>query len=696
MMGFLMSEPINFIVTKVGRLAAIDAAAIGIKLTLSKVGLGSGQYIPTADRTEMAAKFTDKGISAGGVEETTGSLRFTMIMSHTLEKNVTEIGIYTSTGVLFAVASKPQGYYFRLYPSLDYVANFGLPIENALSPNNIEVVTDGTAPLAATLMQAHSLAEDPHPQYTALANAMMQAHLDAADPHPQYALKTFLNDETKKLDDQIKNLIGITQVFFPPLLRMGSDMGANSIATLPPGAHYSLQDAGLVYMYCQESQHEGWSTTREANQIKTYAYNRSGTNRIDSTGRGNWLVLDTIRTLSNKGFIAPGNQFDNEIKSGVFNVGQTTKIIRESWEELRYTDPRVVLLISPEGAHEGWEITRTDAEISINVYERSGTNRIPYTGRINWSLMKAKAVPPDLAGSYPKLVLAGTADGANFSINAPTDMDFTDPNYAVFVTPDNQNEGWTIGRSSERFNVAVYNRSGTNQSAYSGRVNWAVFAIKRPIKRVIYYEGQHQVAIKPGQKVTIDLFAAGGGGGGSIHNYSSQIWNIPSNGGDGGDIVLQYGPALLTAGGGKGGGGANWGNGSSFTNGAPGPGGKNTINELGSFKLLESQNGNDAIRVERWVRQPGGVATSLISGLQVNNAGGQGAWGIGDEKWSYGGGGGSGAYMKLEFINTSQEAVNLSLNVGKKGAGWKAPTAQTNGNPGDDGGVGFAILSFEV
>jgi len=96
------------------------------------------------------------------------------------------------------------------------------------------------------------------------------------------------------------------------------------------------------------------------------------------------------------------------------------------------------------------------------------------------------------------------------------------------------------------------------------------------------------------------------------------------------------------------------------------------------------------------VRQPGGVATSLISGLQVNNAGGQGAWGIGDEKWSYGGGGGSGAYMKLEFINTSQEAVNLSLNVGKKGAGWKAPTAQTNGNPGDDGGVGFAILSFEV
>lgn len=682
-----MSEPINFIITNAGKNALYLAQENSVKLSLNKVGLGAGQYVANADRVQLAAKFTENGIAAGSIEAATFALRFTMIMSYAAEKTVSELGLYTSTGVLFAVASKPNGSYFKLYPGIDYVATFGLVLEQAVDPTLIEFFVDGRGGIATQLMQDHLIASDPHPQYKEFARIALEGHLAAANPHPQYALKTFVNSELTKLNQTVDSLVGVAGLFFPPVLSVGTGLGADTSAPREKGRNYSLVDRSIVHLFCPEATHEGWSSTREANQIKTNVFDRSGTNRIGYGGRIGWAMIDTQRALINKGFVAASTQLTQEIKSGVIEAGEKLSIFRESWEAMDYTDDRVVVLISPEGGHEGWGIARTKDQIDINIFNRSGTNRIGYSGRVNWALFKVNAAP-DFSGAYPRQLITGFASTADFTIPAPVGVDFTDPNYVPIITPEGGHEGWTITRTAAGFVVNVFNRSGQNRIGYAGRVNWAVFAIKKPLNRKVYYQGVHSIVVPPGKTAIIDLFAPGGGGGGSVYTPAYT----PPNGTDAGNTKLTLGAVTLTAGGGKKGTGGAWGNGSSYSNGAPGLGGVNTIEGLtGDFSLLTNVPGNPGIVGSRWARQQGGDPTSLVSGLPVDNRGGLGAWGLGDEQWSYGGGGGSGGYIQVEFRNTSGQNVGLNLDVGAPGTGWKV-----SGRAGDDGGQGFVVVSMEL
>lgn len=475
-----MSEPIKFVVTDAGKNALYSAQQTSVKLSLNKVGLGSGQYEAAASRVQMAEKFTENGISAGSIEPDTFSLRFIMIMNFAVEKTVSELGLYTSTGVLFAVASKPAGSYFRLYPSIDYVAMFSLVIEETVNPALIEFVIDDRGGVATQLMSDHLAAEDPHPQYKEYARLSLEGHLAAEDPHPQYALKTFVASELKKVDDKINSLLSLAKLSFPPILSVGTGVGADIYAQRLKGYNYSLLDRTIVHLYCPESGHEGWTTTREIDKIKDSVYERSGTSRIGYSGRVGWATIDTERTLVNNGFIDLGTQLVSEIKSGVIEAGEIQAIYRESWETLEYTDENVVLIISPEGQHEGWYISRAKDQISLNVYNRSGTNRIGYSGRINWALFKLNATP-DFAGDYPRHLVSGFYNGSDFTIPVPENLDFTDTNFVPFITPEGGHEGWSITRTAQGFKVSVYGRSGQNRIGYSGRVNWAVFAINKPI-----------------------------------------------------------------------------------------------------------------------------------------------------------------------------------------------------------------------
>ena len=205
---------------------------------------------------------------------------------------------------------------------------------------------------------------------------------------------------------------------------------------------------------------------------------------------------------------------------------------------------------------------------------------------------------------------------------------------------------------------------------------------KYPEGQTTYYKGTHTLNVEPNQIITIDMYAPGGGGGGSIYAGGS----VNPAGQDGGDNTLTLDEVKFIAGGGKAGTGGVWGNGSSYHNGAAGVGGINTIAEDPRFAVLESQKGNAAVIGSRWSRQAGGEG--IPSGLGTLNGGGAGAWGIGDERWSYGGGAGAGARLKVQFTNTAEEAVTLTLVIGTSGTGWKG-----GGNSGDDGGIGFAIVS---
>lgn len=682
-----MSEPINFIVTDAGKNALYQAQQNQVKLSLNKVGLGSGQYSPEANRVNMAAKFAENGIAAGSIEIESFALRFTMIMNFAVEKLVSELGLFTSTGVLFAVASKPNGSFFKLYPGIDYVATFGLVVDTTIDPALIEFSLDGRGGLATQLLQSHLNDADPHPQYKEYARLAMEGHLSAADPHPQYALKTFVAAEFQKIDAKINNLVSIAKLFFPPVLSVGTGVGADVYAERLKGHNYSLLDRTIVHLYCPEGGHEGWSTARETDKIKDSVYDRSGTSRIGYAGRVGWATIDTQRTLINKGFVNLDTQLYHEIKSGVIEAGEKSAIYRESWETLDYTDDKVILIVSPEGQHEAWDVVRAKDQITLNVFNRSGTNRIGYSGRINWALFKLNDTP-DFAGEYPRQLISGFANTADFTIPVPANLDFTDTNFVPFITPEGGHEGWSITRTEQGFKVNVYNRSGQNRIGYSGRVNWTVFAIKKPVNRKVYYQGTHSIVVPSGKTALIDLFGPGGGAGGSVYSES----NTNPDGTDAGNTKLSLGAVNITAGGGKKGTGGVWGNGSAYYNGQPGVGGVNTINGLtNAFDLLTNVPGNAGIVGSRWARQEGGPATSLSSGLEIDNRGGLGGWGVGDENWSYGGGGGSGGFVRVEFKNTTGADITLNIEVGAPGTGWKS-----GGNAGDDGGQGFAIVSTDL
>lgn len=197
-----------------------------------------------------------------------------------------------------------------------------------------------------------------------------------------------------------------------------------------------------------------------------------------------------------------------------------------------------------------------------------------------------------------------------------------------------------------------------------------------------YYEGSHVIEVQPNQVITLDMYGAGGGGGGSVY---TPAYTSP-DGTDGGNVVLSYLANTLTAGGGKKGTGGAWGNGSSFSNGSAGLGGTNTVTADSSFEIQTNQKGNDAAIGSRWETQKGGAA--IASSIGAVNGGGNGATGIGDERWSYGGGGGSGGRLKVKYTNTTEEVITFDLTVGAKGQGWK-----NGGNSGTDGGIGFAIVS---
>ena len=196
-----------------------------------------------------------------------------------------------------------------------------------------------------------------------------------------------------------------------------------------------------------------------------------------------------------------------------------------------------------------------------------------------------------------------------------------------------------------------------------------------------YYQGTHIIEVQPNQSISVDMYGAGGGGGGSVYTPVS----VDPNGTNGGNTVLSYLANTLTAGGGDGGIGGWWGNGSHMTDGTAGIGGQNTIDAAPSFEIEINQIGNDAVIGSISSPQLGGAA--IVSSIGALNGGGNGAIGIGQNGNSFGGGGGSGGRLKVKFTNTTEEPMVFNLAVGAAGQGWK-----TGGNSGTDGGIAFAII----
>lgn len=658
-----MSDPINFVVTAAGKNALHDASDKSIKLSLTSVGLGSGQYNPSVDRTAMVGKFSDTGISAGGVDVDMFALRFTVIMNYPAERAVSELGLYTSEGVLFAIASRPTGSFFRLYPSIDYVANFGLVLENTDDMDSIDFVLDGRAGQAAKIMQDHLSDPDPHPQYKDYAAQILGEHIDADDPHPQYAKKSFVTEELKKIDVKINSLMGITEYLFPPVLEAGYGILQTLVANRQKGANYSWLDRSIVYHYCPEGGHEAWSTTRAATQISTTAFNRSGTNRIGYNSRANYLVIDTEKTLIARGFVEPTNQLANEIKSGVFEAGEKLVIQREAWETLDYTSNQVAILITPEGSHEAWSITRYVDRIEISIFNRSGTNRVGYSGRVNWSLFKVNSVPLK-RDKYPFNLMTGVSEKGSFTIPAPAGFDFTDSNFFPMITPEGGHEAWSITRTAAGFKVEVFNRSGTSRVGYTGKVSWAVFMLTKSTTKTILKAGTHNFKFLADRLYRITVAGGGGSGGNAIYYHSGAT---ALTGEDGGTTTITAAGFSVQAWGGKAGTRGCWNNGSAYRDGKSGLGGTFEMsNGYPGFSgvAAEYEDGTDGTMAQ-YNAGAGGISlyTNENDGA---GAGGKGKSGSGSRNLGFGGSGGGAGSGQVTFTCTQEITAQIVVGAGGK------------------------------
>ncbi len=95
------------------------------------------------------------------------------------------------------------------------------------------------------------------------------------------------------------------------------------------------------------------------------------------------------------------------ILSGVIKQGDARVINRPANSNINFLDTRYAIQVSPEGGHEAWSIARQDSKISIEVFSRSGTNRIGYSGNISWAIIQTEGLTSEAGnGLY---VYTGTA-----------------------------------------------------------------------------------------------------------------------------------------------------------------------------------------------------------------------------------------------------------------------------------------------
>jgi hypothetical protein len=352
-----------------------------------------------------------------------------------------------------------------------------------------------------------------------------------------------------------------------------------------------------------------------------------------------WMIWPYV-PIGVENFADPIGQI-SLLNNGGSIQGKTTRI----WQRLPdgQVAPTYTLTANKSAVNEGEQVTFTLA-----------TTGLPTGTLVDWAITGVQG--PDITPS----VLSG-----QFTIGADGKVSYTLTAVADQKTEGNETLKFSLLYIPNKFvNVLVMDTS------------------KYPEGLQTYYEGTHNIEVQPNQVITLDMYGAGGGGGGSVYTPADN----PRDGTDGGDIILTFMQNTLIAGGGKKGIGGAWGNGSHFFNGSAGLGGTNTVTADSSFEIQVNQKGNDAVIVSRWETQKGGVA--IASSIGAVNGGGDGASGIGDERWSYGGGGGSGGRLKVKYTNTTEEVVTFNLTVGAKGQGWK-----TSGIWGADGGIGFVIVT---
>ena len=287
-----MATPIIFKITNAGKNAMLDAQNNGITLRLTHVAIGTGKYAPTGNKTALAGELQRWVITNGGIEPATHTVRFSSSMTASQELTAYEIGVFTDTGVLFAVTSSIADPLVKIYPDITFIASFGLALDE-FDVSKITVSQDNEG---------------------ALSIALMQQHLASPNPHPQYLLR---GGGTGTADDLIQRIIALENRKIEPVsvggLLLTTNNYANS-AEVRAGEGY-----GVWTRYAEGRVPIGVGTAKDINaQSKTFTlgqiggeYSHTLTEAEMPAHSHNVLLADAVTSGENQSISAGGGTVGN-------------------------------------------------------------------------------------------------------------------------------------------------------------------------------------------------------------------------------------------------------------------------------------------------------------------------------------------------------------------------------------------------
>lgn len=679
-----MSDYLILTLTDAGRLSMMDYLGSGFNISFSHVGLGSGNYIHSAKTEELAEKWANFPLIGGYVDQDNHCLVLTAMGQLSETKKVSELGVYDEKGTLFAVLAKPEGYIFKTEIGGFFSFNISIALAENIPNKNIKLSFSPQEQLLQALLTLHLQHKDPHPQYKQYIMAVLRAHLSEFNPHDQYAMRSDVAAIIRSYIDQVRQLISLfTSLFNKPIYAGYTSATTNNTISVADYRNSLKANTDAIFVN-PEGSHEAWNIKRSENTFSVYIFARSGTSRIGFNGALNWLVLSDVGE-------SPLNTFTELAMLGVIN--STGQIVVQAPSDKTINFDKAVILMTPEGAHEGWTINRVKDGFNANIYNRSGTNRVGYSGLVNYAVIEPKKgtdlSPPSV---FPCLLMAGVSEVGNFSINRPDGQtwDFTDPSIIVLVTPEGGHEAWDMTRQKDKIDINVFQRSGTNRIGYAGKVSWAIFM--KEGDNDLYRAGTYEIIIPAKSKAEIHLVGAGGSGAGSLWSPNTAAdWLKMDNGSDTSFTI--DGQVELIAGGGQGGYRGVWNNGTDFKQGIAGEGGQVNIVNLGQAQIISKTDGEKAYlqtTIDTCNRDTRGGASRWKLG-----SGGSGGFTVETRKHRcYGAGGGSGAHIHFTYSNDTSAAVKATLVVGENGvADWVSPELN-NGKAGEAGCASVKITSI--
>ncbi|MCQ1072418.1 hypothetical protein NNO96_09150 [Acinetobacter baumannii] len=679
-----MSDYLILTLTDAGRLSMLDYLDSGFNISFSHVGLGSGNYEHSPQTEELTEKWADFPLIGGYVDQDNHCLVLTAMGQLSETKKVSELGVYDQKGTLFAVLAMSEGYIFQTESGGFFSFNISIVLDENVPNKKIKLTFSPQEQLLQALLSLHLQHKDPHPQYKQYIMAILRAHLSEFNPHDQYAMRSDVAAIIRSYIDQVRQLISLfTSLFNKPIYTGYTAAVTNNTISVADYKNSLKANTEAIFVN-PEGAHEAWNIKRSENTFSVYIFSRSGTSRIGFNGALNWLVLSD-------GGESPLNTFTELAMLGVIN--STGQIAVQAPSDKTINFDKAVILMTPEGAHEGWTINRVKDGFNANIYNRSGTNRVGYSGLVNYAVLEPNKgtdlTPPSV---FPCLLMADVSEVGNFSINRPVGQtwDFTDPNIVVLVTPEGGHEAWDMTRQKDKIDINVYQRSGTNRVGYAGNVSWAIFM--KEGDNDLYRAGTYEIIIPAKSKAEIHLVGAGGSGAGSLWSVNTAAeWLKMENGGDTSFTI--EGQVELVAGGGQGGYRGVWNNGTDYKQGIAGKGGQVNIVKLGPAQIISKSDGEKAYlqtTIDTCNRDTRGGASRWKFG-----SGGAGGYTVETRKHRcYGAGGGSGAHIHFTYANDTTAAVKATLTVGENGvADWVSPELN-NGKAGEAGCASVKIIAM--